>query len=713
MWYRKGIDCIIYSNSLLSNLMKHFETIWPLYIQSFAENPVTIYGDIMSTSGHVILNSDKQTNTSVKSNAADRFSSEVDTIPVELSDESYASEQKNKKLLSFIQNYFTKTNLDQTGDGLTDIPFKQENELPSANPELSVIDSNENPKKLNMINASSIGMEKMVNSQKLYQCQFDNKNQLSDPRAMPNMFNNWVLPQIAYGRTVESVFTLEDLLCREQTFGDTVIKFTTLTPLLARIKFFESYNFEISMPNDVRGGDRDRKKNKQAQSDPMRISQEKENQTINWTTIRFLRDMSDDQIIAAMAEDPEWLNDPENHWKIGRWEAPALNLDYRIMFKNHKPAIEDPTNPLHRRFLQTFQKNSVIKAQKLAFRFKTFPSMEIQTETSQGNNFKHKKSTHHDKLAAVDRAFADERTIHKHTCELNDGTKIAYPYTELKSQDRSQMWTNNHALDAELMLNLTKNSSHFKVDLRNEIDWVRAVIADNMVNEDHGAETDKTFGTNEFSTDFWMTENAATFDAGKRIGIRAIELGPRIVDFFQTELKPDVFHSLTRVGERIVVSEEFFANVRSKVGYIDFLPRRLSYLGGTDSRLFQRVTCDEVQGFLGGRGPTNFNYEEHIELGDGRGVGIWRDWPINSSLTDLLHVHMLLFQDINEKLELGIQFIGIDERTVHYQLVDSNPDKVKMASDWCMVMAKAYILSLHGYDKIPLNGLNLSEEMKE
>ena len=128
-----------------SNLMKHFETIWPLYIQSFAENPVTIYGDIMSTSGHVILNSDKHTN-SLKSNAT-QVLNEADAIPAELSDESYASEQNNKKLLSFIQNYFTKTNLDQTSEGLKDIPFKQENELPSANPELSVIDSNENSKK--------------------------------------------------------------------------------------------------------------------------------------------------------------------------------------------------------------------------------------------------------------------------------------------------------------------------------------------------------------------------------------------------------------------------------------------------------------------------------------------------------------------------------------------------------------------------------------
>merc|ERR1712178_211054 len=218
------------------------------------------------------------------------------------------------------------------------------------------------------------------------------------------------------------------------------------------------------------------------------------------------------------------------------------------------------------------------------------------------------------------------------------------------------------------------------------------------------------FGTNEFSTDYWQAENSNTFDAGKRIGIRAIELGPRIVDFFQTELKPDVFHSLTRVGERIVVSEEFFANVRSKVGYIEFLPRRLSYLGGTDSKLFQRVTCDEVEGFLGGRGPTNFNYEEHIELGDGRGVGIWRDWPINSSLTDLMHVYMLLFQDVNERLDLGVQFIGIDDRTVHYQIKEVESSQVKVISDWCMMMAKAYVLGYSGYDKIPKNGVLVPDE---
>merc|ERR1712178_965 len=218
------------------------------------------------------------------------------------------------------------------------------------------------------------------------------------------------------------------------------------------------------------------------------------------------------------------------------------------------------------------------------------------------------------------------------------------------------------------------------------------------------------FGTNEFSTDYWQAENSNTFDAGKRIGIRAIELGPRIVDFFQTELKPDVFHSLTRVGERIVVSEEFFANVRSKVGYIEFLPRRLSYLGGNNSRLFQRVTCDEVQGFFGCRGPTNFNYEEHIELGDSRGVGIWRDWPINSSVTDLVHVYMLLFQDVTERLDMNCNFIGIDDRTIHYQTEGVDQDEVKAASDWCMMMAKAYILSLHGYDKIPENGINLPDE---
>ena len=148
-------------------------------------------------------------------------------------------------------------------------------------------------------------------------------------------------------------------MCQEKTFGDTVIKITTLTPPLARIKFFESYNFEISMPNDVRGGDRDRKKSKQAQSNPM-------------DTIRFLRDMTDDQIIAAIAEDPEWLNDPENHWKIGRWEAPALNLDYRIMFKNHKSAIEDPTNPMHRRFIQNFQKKLGRQSPKTSIQVQNF-----------------------------------------------------------------------------------------------------------------------------------------------------------------------------------------------------------------------------------------------------------------------------------------------------------------------------------------------------
>merc|ERR1712226_1200585 len=221
-----------------------------------------------------------------------------------------------------------------------------------------------------------------------------------------------------------------------------------------------------------------------------------------------------------MGKNPEWLDDSENHWKIGRWEAPALNLDYRIMFKNHKPAIEDPTNPLHRRYLQTFMKNSVSKNQKLRFRFKSIPSMVINTESKQGK-FGSFNRSEKEVSTVLDREFADQRTIHKYSIELNDGTKIAYPYTELKSQDRSQMWINNHALDAELMLNIPKNSTHFKVDIRNEIDWVRAVIADNMLNEDNGNVVNqdgehvgkKEFGTNEFSTDYWQTENATTFDA--------------------------------------------------------------------------------------------------------------------------------------------------------------------------------------------------------
>ena len=71
---------------------------------------------------------------------------------------------------------------------------------------------------------------------------------------------------------------------------------------------------------------------------------------------------------------------------------------------------------------------------------------------------------------------------------------------------------------------------------------------------------------------------------------------------------------------------------------------------------------------------------------------------------------MLLFQDVTERLDMNCNFIGIDDRTIHYQTEGVDQDEVKAASDWCMMMAKAYILSLHGYDKIPENGINLPDE---
>merc|ERR1712178_127347 len=167
MWYRKNVESTIYSTSLVSTLLSHFETIWPLYIQSFAKNPISIYGDIMSTSGLVLLNSDKTKEKNSTENKNDD--------PTELLDESYANEAKNSKLLSFTQNYFIKTNLNQNGDSLKGIPFQQENNIASASADLTEQSEKQSNQKLNMVQAEMIGMNKLMNSQKLYQCHFDNK----------------------------------------------------------------------------------------------------------------------------------------------------------------------------------------------------------------------------------------------------------------------------------------------------------------------------------------------------------------------------------------------------------------------------------------------------------------------------------------------------------------------------------------------------------
>ena len=74
--------------------------------------------------------------------------------------------------------------------------------------------------------------------------------------------------------------------------------------------------------------------------------------------------------------------------------------------------------------------------------------------------------------------------------------------------------------------------------------------------------------------------------------------------------------------------------------------------------------------------------------------------------------YLLIFQDICERLDLGVLYIGTQQRNVYFQLTKSTENDVKIASKWAMTMAKAYLLSFHKYNNIPINGTNTPDKFE-
>merc|ERR1719219_2423579 len=87
-----------------------------------------------------------------------------------------------------------------------------------------------------------------MNKEKLYQCQYNSKQ--SQARSHNNFFNDWILPKIAFGESLNSdIFTLENFMTSEQTFNGRDYQYSSLAPILARIKFFENMELEVSVPH--------------------------------------------------------------------------------------------------------------------------------------------------------------------------------------------------------------------------------------------------------------------------------------------------------------------------------------------------------------------------------------------------------------------------------------------------------------------------------
>ena len=67
-------------------------------------------------------------------------------------------------------------------------------------------------------------------------------------------------------------------------------------------------------------------------------------------------------------------------------------------------------------------------------------------------------------------------------------------------------------------------------------------------------------------------------------------VGPESIDYLATELSSAVFQDLTRVDDNMLVDMYFYNTISKKIKFLNYLPRKYAYTGGSSSNLFTEMT---------------------------------------------------------------------------------------------------------------------------